>query len=50
MASRQRLETDAKNANVSAFVDNFFLLNAFTGFPLQLVVSESWLEVDSADR
>jgi len=27
------METDAKKASVSAIVDNFFLLNAFTGFP-----------------
>jgi hypothetical protein len=35
MASRQRMETGAKNASVSAIVDNFFLLNAFIGFSLR---------------
>jgi hypothetical protein len=33
MASRQRMETEAKNVNVSAIVDSIFFLNAFTGFP-----------------
>ena len=29
------METDAKNASVSATVDNFFSLNAFNGFSLR---------------